>query len=107
MSWNSRKIENKNLNWKSKMNVVCLKMSNGDELIGRSVDPIGYTFSHVMQVFVQQGQDGRMGMGMMPYMHTSKGDMITIAPAHIVAVAEVDADIEKNYLQRTSGIALS
>ena len=89
------------------MNVVCLKMSNGDELVARQIDLDGYTFSHVMQVFVQQGQDGRMGMGMMPYMHTVKGDTVTIAPSHIVAAAEVDAEIEKNYLQRTSGIALS
>ena len=89
------------------MNVLCLKMSNGDELIGRVVDPTGYTFSHVMQVFVQQGQDGRMGMGMMPYMHTISGDTVTIDPVHIVARGNVEAEIEKNYLQRTSGIALS
>lgn len=89
------------------MNVICLKMSNGDELIGRVVDPLSYTLSHVMQVFVQQTREGGMGMGMMPYMHTIKGDTITIDEAHIVVAGEVDPDIEKNYLQRTSGIALS
>lgn len=89
------------------MNVVCLKMSNGDELVARQVDLGGNRFSHVMQVFVQQGQDGRMGMGMMPYMHTISGDTITIEPAHIVVRGKVDTEIEKNYLQRTSGIALS
>jgi hypothetical protein len=91
------------------MNVVCLKMSNGDELIGRKVTRFsgGHTYSHVMQVFVQQGPDGRMGMGMMPYMHTIKGDEILLNSDHIIAVGDVDTDIEKNYLQRTSGIALS
>lgn len=89
------------------MNVVCLKLSNGDELVAREVCPEKYTYSHVMQVFVQQSQDGRMGMGMLPYMHTLKGDVISIAPAHIVVQADVDPDIEKNYLQRTSGLALS
>lgn len=89
------------------MNVVCLKMSNGDELVAREVYPEQHTYSHVMQVFVQQGQDGRMGMGMMPYMHTLRGNIISIAPAHIVAQSDVDSDIERNYLQRTSGIALS
>lgn len=90
------------------MNVVCLKMSNGDELIARQIDLDGYTFSHVMQVFVQQGQDGRMGMGMMPYMHTIKGDTMRISPEHmVVPPSSVDTEIEKNYLQRTSGIALS
>ena len=89
------------------MNVVCLKMSNGDELVARQVDLGGNRFSHVMQVFVQQGQDGRMGMGMMPYMHTLSGDQIMLNSDHIVAVCSVEAEIEKNYLQRTSGIALS
>lgn len=89
------------------MNVVCLKMSNGDELIARAVEESVNTYTHVMQVFVQQSQDGRMGMGMMPYMHTIKGDTIRIDDMHVVAIGEVDPDIEKNYLQRTSGLALS
>ena len=88
------------------MNVVCLKMSNGDELVAREIERF-VEYSHVMQVFVQQGQDGRMGMGMMPYMHTIRGDTIRINGAHIVSEGQVDAEIEKNYLQRTSGIALS
>ena len=89
------------------MNVVCLKMSNGDELVAREIERFA-EYSHVMQVFVQQGQDGRMGMGMMPYMHTIKGDTIRISPEHVaVPPSSVDTEIEKNYLQRTSGIALS
>lgn len=87
------------------MNVVCLKMSNGDELVARSLG--NFEYSHVMQVFVQQSQDGRMGMGMMPYMHTLKGDTIRLNESHILAIANVETEIEKNYLQRTSGIALS
>lgn len=89
------------------MNVVCLKMSNGDELIARCVDLGGNRFSHVMQIFVQQGKDGRMGMGMMSYMHSLHGDTITLAREHIVAQCNVEPEIEKNYLQRTSGIAFS
>ena len=88
------------------MNVICLKMSNGDELVARKVEDAISTYSHVMQVFVQQTREGGMGMGMMPYMHTIKGDVIQIDDMHIVAIGEVDPDIEKNYLQRTSGIAL-
>ena len=87
------------------MDVVCLKMSNGDELIARVVPDVVSTYSHVMQVFVQQTRDG-MGMGMMPYMHSLKGNEIRIDDAHIVAVGQVDSDIEKNYLQRTSGIVI-
>lgn len=89
------------------MNVVCLKMSNGDELIARAVEGSIGAYSHVMQVFVQQGQDGRMGMGMMPYMHTLKSDRVRFNENHILVIGDVDPDIEKNYLQRTSGIALS
>lgn len=91
------------------MDVVCLKMSNGDELVARKVSQFtaSNVYSHVMQVFMQQTRDGQMGMGMMPYMHTAKGDVIHFNDSHIVAVCEVDSDIEKNYLQRTSGIALS
>lgn len=90
------------------MNVVCLKMSNGDELIARNVGYRGeFEYSHVMQVFVQQGQDGRMGIAMMPYIHTLKGDYVRFDGRLIVAIGEVDPEIEKNYLQRTSGIALS
>lgn len=87
------------------MNIVCLKMSNGDELIARHAG--GTVYSHVMHVFVQQGKDGRMGMGMIPWVHSMAGDELSIPDQHIVCSVDVDPEIEKNYLQRTSGIALS
>lgn len=88
------------------MNVVVLKMSNGDELIARALPAPSSHFSHVMKLVVHQAPDGRVGMSMMPYIATAKYDSVCINKDHIVATGEVEAGVEKKYIEQTSGIAL-
>jgi hypothetical protein len=87
------------------MNTLGLKLSNGDELIAR-VTPTG-TYTHVYVVGMQQTPDGRIGMGMLPYITSNQDVEVNINPSHIVCTFELDAQIQKTFLEKTSGIALA
>lgn len=87
------------------MNTIGLKLSNGDELLARVTSSGSY--SHVYVVGMQQTPDGRVGMGMLPYITSNQDVEVTINPDHIVCTFELDVQIQKSFLQKTSGIALS
>lgn len=87
------------------MNTIGLKLSNGDELLAR-VTPDN-TYSHVYVIGMQQAPDGRVGMGLIPYITSNQDVAVNINPAHIVCTFELDSAINKSFLERTSGIALA
>jgi hypothetical protein len=90
------------------MNVIAMKMTNGDELIGRLEAELKdcYEVSHLQHTMLQQGRDGQFGLAMMPYLVTNTDAKVQIHKSHVVCVFDPELEIEKNYLQRTSGIAL-
>lgn len=92
------------LEMESKMNTIGIKMSNGDELIARVTDNGNY--SHVYMIGMQQLPDGRVGMGMLPYITSNNDVEIAINHNLVVCTFDVDPAIEKSFLEKTSGIAL-
>jgi hypothetical protein len=90
------------------MNVIAMKMTNGDELLGRLMGEYSdyYEVSHLQTAILQQDREGRFGLAMMPYLVTNTDAAVQVRKVNIVCVFDPDTDIEKNYLQRTSGIAL-
>lgn len=92
------------------MNVVTLKLINGDEIIGREVDDDTTDNTILMsKVFVlrlHQSQDGSVGVAMMPWMISADGE-ITIHRRNILAGPfEPPYEMERGYLSQSSGLQM-
>lgn len=90
------------------MNVITIKLINGDEIIGREIssgtNTITLTKVHVLRV--HQTPDGQMGIGMMHWMVSNDGE-ITLDRRHIIAGPFTPpSDMERGYLSQTSGLHL-
>jgi len=84
--------------------VISLKISSGEEVIGRYLredDMFFYlTKPNVLMMNPQ-------GMGMVPFMFTVNPDQdYAISKNSIITFSITDGDVAKQYLSKTSGIAL-
>jgi hypothetical protein len=84
--------------------VVSIKLINGDELIARleSDDHKGITVNRPLALTMQGG-----GLGMVPWVLLGDKDNITLNRDHIFAMVPSKKDAAAQYLQGTTGIALS
>lgn len=91
------------------MTVKVYKFVDGSEVIAREVSSqdIEITLSKPRVIQIMPHESGRMGVGLIPWMIAAPESDITIKSNHIMASNEVSVDIEKMYLQQTSGIDLS
>ena len=90
------------------MNVVTLKLINGDEIIGReisdSTDKI--ELSNVFVLRLHQTADGQVGVGMMPWMVSNDG-VIKFDRRNILAGPFTPPDdMERGYWSQSSGLQL-
>jgi len=85
--------------------VVSLKVSSGEEIIGRYVrEDDRYFYLTKPNVLMMNPQ----GMGMVPFMFTVNPDEdYAITKTSIITLSRTDNDVAKQYLSKTSGIALS
>ena len=85
--------------------VISLKISSGEEIIGRyQKEDSEYFFLTKPNVLMMNPQ----GMGMVPYMFTVNPDAdYAINKRSIITISRTDHDVAKQYLSKTSGIALS
>ena len=90
------------------MDVLCLKMSNGDELIAEFVNE-EKTDVVIKRPRVLQGYQTERGfqMGLIPWFISSPDETFVVSKNHIVASKEAPADISKAYMQQVSGIQLA
>lgn len=94
------------------MEVVILKMLNGEEVIARKeISQLGmggsvtkYSKARVIQVM--QGQEGKPQATLAPYITLSPDAEFTINSDTIVAEVTCPTEVEKSYMQATSSIAL-
>lgn len=90
------------------MNVVTLKLINGDEIIGRGA---GSSTNKIVlaKVFVlrlHQTADGQVGVGMMPWMISNDAE-IEFDRRNILAGPFIPpSDMERGYLSQSSGLQL-
>lgn len=85
--------------------VITLKLTNGEELIGRLVEENahGIKISKPMALSVSP-----QGIGMMPFLFTVNPDKeITVSYSSIVVHAATDKQFADQYLQSTTGIKLA
>jgi hypothetical protein len=84
--------------------VISLKVSSGEEILGRYVrEDDRYFYLSKPNVLMMNPQ----GMGMVPYMFTVNPDEdYAITKASIITISRTSSDVAKQYLSKTSGIAL-
>ncbi len=92
-------------------NVITLKLSSGEEIISRVVkrDETTIILDRPNMIgMVPAGPDGQVGIQLLPWIASNQDSKeVKVSLAHIVAEIVPNDELEKGYLQRTSGIALS
>lgn len=90
------------------MNVITLKLINGDEIIGREVysstDNIALTKVFVLRL--HQGPDGSVGVGMLPWMISEDGEIEFDRRNILAGPFTPPYEMERGYLNQSSGIQL-
>ena len=90
------------------MNVLTLKLINGDEIIGREVSRSSndITLTKVFVLRLHQGPHGQVGVGMMPWMISEDGE-IEFDRRNILAGPFLPPhEMERGYLSQSSGLQL-
>lgn len=83
---------------------VTLKLISGEEVVGRLGEPNQdvVTLTKPMTFIM-----GPQGLGMVPYMFSAPQDAkIKIKESAIVAIVKTDDQINKQYIQQTTGLSL-
>lgn len=83
---------------------VSVKLISGEEVVGRIGDPNdGAIILTKPMTFIM----GPQGLGMVPYMFSAPQDAkIKIKDSAIVAIVKTDEQVNKQYLQQTTGLTL-
>ncbi len=98
------------------MKIITLKLVSAEEIIGvvKSEDTEQYVLGKVRSLVMQQGQDGQIGLGMMPYMPSAENitdgseSDIEIYKAFVMSKPLVTStSLEDAYLKQTSEIILN
>lgn len=93
------------------MNIIGIKLANGDEIIGRVTAVSGNIASDDLAVDtprilgLQETQQG-MGLGFMPWTLGNPDATVVVTRKDIVCTYSPKAEIEKAYLSQTSKIQL-
>lgn len=84
--------------------VVSIKLINGDEIIARleSDDQHGITVTRPLAITMSN-----QGLGMIPWVFLGEKDSYTLKREHIFVMVPSKKDAADQYLQGTTGIALS
>jgi hypothetical protein len=84
--------------------VVSIKLISGEEIIGRLDED---TTEYIKLNKPKSVSIGQQGLGMMPFMFLGGGDTVTIKHIHIIVMILAAKDASDQYIQGTTGIALS
>jgi hypothetical protein len=84
--------------------VVSIKIINGDEIIARYEDetPTTVTINKPLALTM-----GAQGLGMIPWVFLGDADTVTLQKSHLFFVIPSKKDAADQYMQGTTGIALS
>ena len=90
--------------------VVSLKISNGDEIIGRIADinDASVTITKPMMMILSQDRNGNPGIQMVPFwmLGGDKDTKHVINRSHIVCLIKAGSEAVKGYTAHTSGLAI-
>ena len=83
---------------------VSLKLITGEEIIARLEEETADAVKIYKPLMVTVGAQG---LGMMPFIFLNGSDTLTIKMQHVVAMGMAKKDAADQYVQGTTGIALS
>jgi len=92
--------------------VVLFKLSTGEEIVGQineaeaDADQIVIVKPRTLMM-VQGRSPQEMGMTLVPFLMGNQDGDIAVFRNHIVATSKPNADLEKGYLQNTTGLDLT
>ncbi|KKM24952.1 hypothetical protein LCGC14_1599930 [marine sediment metagenome] len=88
--------------------VIALKLTSGEEIISRVVSRTEeiIILDRPNMIGLAAAPDGGVAIQLMPWMASNQDSEITVFTNHIVGQTKPNAELEKGYLSRTSGIAL-
>ena len=90
--------------------IVCLKLGNGDELIGKMVasSATEVTLTKPMLMVITQDQRGQPGIQLVPFwmVGVDREEQFPINRSHIVCMAKANADAAGGYSSQTSGLVV-
>ena len=88
----------------AKNKIVSIKLITGDELVAKIIDETttDITIAKPLSVIMSD-----KGLAMLPYMMSVSADeQIVIKKTHIICIATPVSEVEKHYIQITTGISL-
>ena len=90
------------------MNVITLKLINGDEIIGREVyiSTENIALTKVFVLRLHQGPDGSVGVGMLPWMIYEDGEMEFGRRNMLAGPFTPPYEMERGYLSQSSELQL-
>ena len=90
------------------MNIVTLKLINGDEIIGREVGSSTnkITLTKVFVLRLHQTADGQVGVGMMPWMISNDAEIEFDRRNILAGPFTPPSEMERGYLSQSSGLQL-
>lgn len=99
------------MNAMNQMNVIGIKLNSGEELIARRVETLDAAHLTVEKPMVlamaQDPNTGAARLALFNWLMSPSGDRFDIPAANLTCEPwAVDAGVEREYLSRTSGIAL-
>lgn len=83
---------------------VSIKLISGEEIIGRLDED---TTEFIKLNRPKSVSIGAQGLGMMPFMFLGGSDNVTIKHSHIIVMVPAEKSSADQYVQGTTGIALS
>ena len=83
--------------------IVSLKLTNGDEIIGRYQEE---TDTHITVERPLAITIGPQGLGMMPWMFLGAKDTIKLRKDHVFVYMQSKSDAAGQYIQGTTGLSI-
>lgn len=102
--------------------VVAIKLSSGEEVIGRYVETVNSmefgaqpwkvpTTDIVLEdprvISIQAAPNGGVGIGFIPYMIANQDLTVTFNHQHITSICPPDENLERGYIGQTSNIKVA
>ena len=83
-----------------------LKLTTNEEVIARVEDKRDILELTKPMVMMQVNQGGQMGFAIMPWSMSGKCDKVEISQSIVIATLDPMDEVEKNYIQATTGITV-
>lgn len=90
-------------------NVHLVRTASGEEVIYKEGELTDTTVEMIQPLIIRmvpQGED-QYGLALIPFSHANPEGTHTVKLSYIVSETPLDANLEKAYIQRTTGIAIA